>query len=55
MFDKKLFGYDTSQVDETIVKLYEKIERQQKDIDFLRNEKLKFKEKLQSTEEEFEK
>lgn len=45
MFDKRLFGYDTSQVDETINRLCEKIEIQQRDIDYLRAEKLKLKHK----------
>lgn len=55
MFDKKLFGYDKDQVDRTIERMCEKIKCQQKDIDFLRNEKVKLKEKLQSTDEEYEK
>jgi len=48
MFNKKLFGYDKEQVDEKFKELSSKILAQQKDIDYLRNEKLKLKNKLES-------
>lgn len=41
MFDVKLFGYDKSQVDETLENLNNKINCQQSDINYLRNENIK--------------
>jgi len=46
MFDTKLFGYDKDQVREKFDLLYEKIDIQQRDIDYLRIENDRLNKKL---------
>jgi len=48
MFDKRLLGYDVEQVDNEISSMSAKLEIQQKDLDYLRNENLKLKQKIAS-------
>ena len=56
MFTKKLFGYDTQEVNSKIHAMTQKNKGQQKDLNYLRNEnnKLKNKLKLQSQNDEIE-
>ena len=43
MFDTMLFGYNKQQVEDKIHSLYLKINKQQQDLDYLRNENKKLK------------
>lgn len=46
MFDLKFFGYDRNQVEDEISQMTEKIEGQQRDLDYLREENKKLKNKM---------
>ena len=49
MFNFKLFGYNRNQVDEFVGSLSEKINTQQRDLDYLRHENERLKNRLKQT------